>query len=68
MVAERHYLTRDACRFLEAEYGIKIAPTSLETDRSTGRLRIPFRKVGGRVYYTESALRAFVEGAPEQRA
>ncbi|MCU0292444.1 MAG: hypothetical protein MUF10_10735 [Thermoanaerobaculaceae bacterium] len=65
-MAERHFLTTEASEFLAREYGVRIAPTTIETKRCRGTLEFPAVKIAGKVYYRESALRAFVEGADGQ--
>ncbi len=48
--------TNEASKFLGG-----ISPTTLETWRSTKRYRLPYVKIGGRVFYRVSDLLAFVE-------
>ena len=48
--------TRQASEFT----GIKVS--RLEQDRVSGRLGIPFHKVGRSVYYKKSCLQAYLDG------
>jgi excisionase family DNA binding protein len=45
----------------EASAYLKVSPSTLRTWRCTGRHKIPFYKLGRKIYYEISDLNAFLE-------
>ena len=58
-ITEKTYAPR--LRTPEAAAFVGLSPATLEQDRTTGRLKIPFLKIGRAVVYDAAALEAWLQ-------